>query len=148
MTPSTRWGSRHPGASSQDMAQNMVFSPRGGTKGPRLCLMTERLAGLTGLLSFASASVLTSLIKPILWLKFFYRQKAGGRRGREGPQGPALVQNEFSLNPWLFADFGSGLLQGTDPPNLFGASPQYGMSLRTCLSVCLPLQIPGRQSDL
>lgn len=130
------------------MAQNMVFSPQGGTKGPRLCLMTERLAGLTGLLSFASASVLTSLIKPILWLKFFYRQKAGGRRGREGPQGPALVQNEFSLNPWLFADFGSGLLQGTDPPNLFGASPQYGMSLRTCLSVCLPLQISGRQSDL
>ena len=32
---------------------------------------------------------LTSLIKLILWLKFFHRQNANREHGGEGPQGPA-----------------------------------------------------------
>ena len=40
--------------SSQDMAQNIIYSSRERTKGPWLCLMTELLFGLVWLFSFAS----------------------------------------------------------------------------------------------
>ena len=37
--------------------------------------------------------VLTSLIKRILWLTCFHRQKAGGKHGGQGPQGTAPFQD-------------------------------------------------------
>ena len=40
---------------------------------------------------------LTSLIKLILWLKFFHRQKAGGGHGGQGPWGPAPFQGDGEL---------------------------------------------------
>ena len=41
---------------------------------------------------------LTSLVKLLLWLKFFHRQKArGGRGGGQGPQGPASFQSVIFL---------------------------------------------------
>ena len=68
------------------MAQSIIYSPWEETKGPWLCLMTELLLlGLLWLFSF----VLTSLIKLILWLKFFHRKKAGWGHGGQGPKGPA-----------------------------------------------------------
>ena len=45
---------------------------------------------------------LTSLIKLILWLKFFHRQKAGGGHGGQGPLGPALFHLDI---PLLFRNF-------------------------------------------
>ena len=67
--------------SSQDTAQNMIYSPWGGTKHPWLCLMTLLLLfGLVWLLSFVSAFSHFSDS-----LKFSYRQKACGGYGRERP---------------------------------------------------------------
>ena len=62
--------------SSRDTAHSFIFSPGGGTvKGP--WLMTKLfLFCLIGLLSLV-LHFLTSLIKFIVWLQFFYRQKAG-----------------------------------------------------------------------
>ena len=59
--------------SSQDVAQNIIYSPWGGSKGPWLCLMTKLdylvlLNCVPLLLHF-----LTSLIKLILWLEFFHK---------------------------------------------------------------------------
>ena len=69
------------------MAQNMIYRPWRGTKHPWLCLMTELLLfalvwQLSLLLHF-----LISLIKLILWLKFFCRQKAARGHGRGGTMG-------------------------------------------------------------
>ena len=52
------------------------ISPWGRTKGPWLCLMAKVLLLCLAWL-FPFLHFLTSLIKSILWLKFFYRQKAG-----------------------------------------------------------------------
>ena len=41
---------------------------------------------------------LTSLIKLILWLKFFHRQKASGEHGGEGPSGPTPFHFFFFFN--------------------------------------------------
>ena len=41
---------------------------------------------------------LTSLIKLILWLKFFHRQKAGRGHGGQGPQGPAVFHLVNSIS--------------------------------------------------
>ena len=41
---------------------------------------------------------LTSLVKLLLWLKFFHKQKArGGHGGGQGPQGPASFQSVVFL---------------------------------------------------
>ena len=57
LTFSTWWGFQSLQDSSQDMAQNIVHRPRGGTKGPGLCLVTKIvLFGLLWLSSFVSAS--------------------------------------------------------------------------------------------
>ena len=42
------------------------------------------LYSLVGLFYFVS-TFFTSMIKVILWLKFFHRQKAGGGHGGQGP---------------------------------------------------------------
>ena len=69
----------------EDMAQNVLYRPWGGTKDPWLCLMTKLLLFCpVWLFSFASEFFFTSLITLILWLKFFYRQKTGGGHGRGG----------------------------------------------------------------
>ena len=66
------------------MAQNITYSPWGGTKGIWLCLMStlSLLLLLFGLDCFPLfLHFLTSVIKLILWLKFFHRQKAAGDMG-------------------------------------------------------------------
>ena len=64
------------------MAQNIIYSPWERTKGPWLCLLTTLLLfSLLWLFSFVSA-FLTSLIKPILWLKF-----STGKRQAENMEG-------------------------------------------------------------
>ena len=56
--------------SSQDVAQNIIYSPGERTKGPWLCLTTILLLfSLLALFSFVSA-FLSSLIKRIFLLKF------------------------------------------------------------------------------
>ena len=67
--------------SSQDMAQNIIYSPWGGTKGPWLYLMTNYhyLVSLDWVPLFLH--VLTSLIKLTLRLKLFHGQEAGGGHG-------------------------------------------------------------------
>ena len=60
--------------SSQDMVQNVIHSPCGGTKGPWLCLMTKLLS--FGLDCFPLLlHFLTSLIKLFPWLKFFFKEQ-------------------------------------------------------------------------
>ena len=72
LTSSTWWGFQYLQNSWNVMAQNITYSPWGGT----LTLLNGwTIIILSCLLSFAS------LIKLILWLKFFYRQKAGGGHG-------------------------------------------------------------------
>ena len=81
LTPSTWRRFQDLQNSSKDMAQNIIYSPWGGTKGPWLCGMAKVLLFcLAWLFSFFSA-FLTSLIKFILWLIFLYKQKAGGGHG-------------------------------------------------------------------
>ena len=67
--------------SSHDVAQNIIYSPREGTKGPWVCLLTNShcLVLLNCFPLFLH--FLASLIKLTLWLKFFHRQKAGRGRG-------------------------------------------------------------------
>ena len=64
------------------MAQNAIYGPWEGTKGPWLCSVTTLF--LFGLLCFPLfLHVFMSLIKPILWLKFSTakcRQKIWGAR--------------------------------------------------------------------
>ena len=56
LTFSTWWGFQSLQDSSQDMAQNIVYSPWEGTKGPWLCLITKLLLfSLVGLFSSVSA---------------------------------------------------------------------------------------------
>ena len=81
------WGFQYLQDSSQDMAQNIIYSPWEGTK-KEPCLMVHYYY----LLFFDCFSLflcfLTSLIKLILWLKFFFfphRQKAGRGWGVQGP---------------------------------------------------------------
>ena len=82
------------------MAQNIVYSPWGGTKGPWLCLMARLLLfGLVWLFSFAPAFSHPP-IKLTLWLKVFYKQKAGGGHGVGEDHGVLLcftVTNGVSL---------------------------------------------------
>ena len=56
-----------------NMAQNIICSPWGGTKGPWLCLHYYYLVFFDCLPLFLH--FLTSLIKFTLWLKFFQRQR-------------------------------------------------------------------------
>ena len=62
----TWWGFQYLQNSSKYVAQNIIYSPRGGTKGPWLCLMVKLLLfSLAWLFSFMR--FLTSLIKFTLW---------------------------------------------------------------------------------
>ena len=78
------------------MAQKIIYSLWRENKGPWLCLMTKLL--LPGCICFPLLlCFLTSLVKFILWLKFFYRQKSGRGHGSgslswEDPIDPALLQ--------------------------------------------------------
>ena len=91
LTSSTWWEFQYLQSSSKGVAQNFIHSPWGGTKGLWLCLMTAITWSL--FLHF-----LTSLTKLILWLKFFYRQKAGWGHRLQAPQGPAPFHDYFSSN--------------------------------------------------
>ena len=78
------WGFQCLHGSTQGVALNTVYSLWEGTECPWLCLMTALL--LFGLLCFPFfLHFLTSLIKLILWLKFFHRRKAGRGHGGQGP---------------------------------------------------------------
>ena len=96
LTSFTCWGFQCLHNSSKDMAQNIIYSPWGGTKSHWLCLMAN-------LLLFCFAWLFLSFfIFSLLWLnllfgtwgrprrlKFFYRQEVGGgdwgESVREGP---------------------------------------------------------------
>ena len=86
LTSSTWWGFQYLQNSSQDMAQNIIHSPWGRTGDTWLCLMTKLFCCLV---SFDYLPLflhyLTSLIKLILWLKFFRRQEAGREHREQGP---------------------------------------------------------------
>ena len=76
------------------MAQNIICSPWGGTKGPWLCLMTKLLLfGLTWLFSFASAFSHYS-VQTYSLTKVFLQTKGG----REGLQGPAAFHRKVTYN--------------------------------------------------
>ena len=93
-TSSTWWGFHYWRNSSRDMAQNITDSPWEGTKGPWFCLMAKLLLFCLACFPFF-LYFLTFLIRFVLWLKFFYRQKAGrGHRGfcsRKTPADPAQL---------------------------------------------------------
>ena len=73
------------------MAQTIIHSPREGTKGPWLSLMTKRLLfSPVGQFSFVSPCF-SSLIKLTLWPKFFHRQKAGRGPGVGGKDHGVLL---------------------------------------------------------
>ena len=80
LNSSTWWEFQYLQNSSKDMTQNIIYSPW-------LCLMAKViLFCLAWLFSF-----LTSLIKFILWLKFFYKQKAGEGHGWESILGRPIA---------------------------------------------------------
>ena len=79
-TSSSWWGLQYLQNNSKDVVQNIIYSPWGRTKGPWLCLMAKDYFVLLDCFLFF-LPFLTSLMKFILWLKFFYRQKAGGGHG-------------------------------------------------------------------
>ena len=82
------------------MAQNIIYSPREGTKGPWLCLMTRQvLFSLIGPFPFV-LHFLTSLIKLILWLKLFHRQKAGRGYGVVGEDHSILLHPIITMWPF------------------------------------------------
>ena len=88
------------------MAQSVIENPWEGTKGPWLFLMTRSLLFYLIYCFPLHLHFLTSLIKCILWLKFFYRQKPGRRHGGgwkfhpgKAPEGPA----PFQLDGWELA---------------------------------------------
>ena len=81
LTSSTWWGFQYLQNSLKDVVQNIIYSPGGGTKSPWLYLTSKLLLFCLAWL-FSFLHFLTSLIKFILWLKFFYRQKVGRERGR------------------------------------------------------------------
>ena len=64
-------------------AQNIIYSPGRRTKGPRLCLMAKVIIILFCLTVFLSICIFSLLVTFSLWLKFFYRQKAGRGCGWE-----------------------------------------------------------------
>ena len=67
------------------MTQNVIYSLGGGTKVPRLYLMTVLYCFvLLASLCFCIFFFFIYLIKCILWLKFFYRRKASGGGGGGG----------------------------------------------------------------
>ena len=129
------------------MAQNIIYSPWEGTKGPWLCLLTKLLLFCPVSLLFSASAFSHFLIQLILWLKFFHRQKAGRGHGRgvggdhrvlfhfrctdyfelkafEGQQ----MQGELPLNPLICLN--------TEPPQelgvlgpLLGASPPGRLTL-------------------
>ena len=65
----------------QNGSKDMVYSPWGRTKGPWLCLMVKVLLFCLAWLFFFLSAFSHFLIKFILWLKVFYRQKASGGHG-------------------------------------------------------------------
>ena len=67
LNSSTWWGFQYPENSSENMAQNIIYSPWRGTKGPWLCLMAKLLYFvLLDCFSFFQ-HFLTSLVKFTLW---------------------------------------------------------------------------------
>ena len=78
LTSSTWWIFQYLQNSSKDMGQNIIYSLWGRNLWP--CLAAEVLLFCLAWFSFLYA-FLTSLIKSILCLKSFYRQKAGGEQG-------------------------------------------------------------------
>ena len=75
------------------MAQNIIYSPREGTKGPWLCLMTKLLlSSLLWLFSFISAfSHLSDYTYSLA--KVFPQTKGRRRTWGQGPQSSAPLQN-------------------------------------------------------
>ena len=71
---------------------------------------------------------LTSLIKLILWLKFFHKWKAGrghgGGGGWEGPEGPALFHSD-----WITSIFSQVISQPSAP---------LLIPFSTCIQSCFP----------
>ena len=68
LTSSTWWGFQYLQDSSKDMAQNIIYSPWEGTKGPWLCLTTQLLL-FCPVWPFFFAS---AFFKKFLWLKLFF----------------------------------------------------------------------------
>ena len=60
-------------------AQNIIYSPRGGTKGPRLCSMAKVIIILFCLTVFLSFCIFSLLVTFILWFKFFQQTKGRQR---------------------------------------------------------------------
>ena len=105
LTFSTWWGFQSLQDSSQDMAQNIVHRPWGGTKGPGLCLVTKLvLFGLLWLSSFVSASSHFSELIP--WLKFPPRRQVEAEVGTGRTIGSCSVSNLYSINIRLMTEMG------------------------------------------
>ena len=130
LTSSTWWDFQHLQNSSKEMAQNIIYSSWGRTKGPWLCLMTKALLFCLAWLFFF-LHFLTSLIKFIRWLKFFCRQKAGGGHGGWSVLGrPPRVLLGYSTYCGLF----KGMLKVRD---LSPDWPWHLCQMSTCVCVCV-----------
>ena len=96
---STWWGFQSLQDSWQDMAQNMTYSPWGGTKGPWFRLMTELLLFCPIRTAFPLLlHCVISLNKFNIWLKFFCKQNAS--RGHK-VAGRATGSCSVSIPPFL-----------------------------------------------
>ena len=67
LTSSTWWRFHYLKTSSEDVTQNIIYSPWDGTKDPWLCLMAKLLLFCLAWLFSFFLPFLTSLIKFILW---------------------------------------------------------------------------------
>ena len=77
--------------SSQDTAQIIIYSPWGGAKSPWLCLMTQLLLFCPVDCFPLLLHFLTSLVKLILWIKFFLQTKGRQRTWWERTIGSCFV---------------------------------------------------------
>ena len=143
-TSSAWWGHRYLQNSSKDMAQNIIWSPWGGTKDPWLCLMAKLLLfGPVWLFSFAFVFLFFSL----LWLNLIFdwsfstdkRQAEDMGEGRlfwEGCIGSCLVTSGVRLSvlsAWGYLDNTTIIRSFTAKgrSTVVGAADEYGIDGRS-----------------
>ena len=104
LTYSTWQGFQYLPNSSKDMAQDIIYSTWGGTKGSWLCLTAKVLLfRLAWLLCFLHFLTWLNLFLGGTWgrpkrLKFFYRQEAGRRHGGAGGGGCLSWEGPIGLH--------------------------------------------------
>ena len=107
LTSPTWQGFQYLQDSSEDISENIISSPGGGTKGLWLCLMAKLLFCLLNCFPLL-LHLLISLIKVICWLFFFFYWQEAGRghvsRGPilEGPIGSCSVT--FWTSVYMFPE--------------------------------------------